>query len=177
VSGTLRASGAIKHSGKTMVIVFTGVSGAGKTTVGKLMAETLDWPFYDADNYHPPANIAKMSAGVALIDEDRVAWLESLRNLIRSVSARGENAILACSALKHAYREVMRSAGEVRCVLLHADERLIRERLKTRQGHFMNPTLIDSQFETLEEPQSAIVLDAALPPSELVRQACVAVGI
>jgi len=154
-----------------MVIVFTGVSGAGKTTVGKLMAETLGWPFYDADDYHPPANIAKMSAGIALIDEDRVAWLESLRNLIRSVSARGENAILACSALKHAYRELLRSAGDVRFVHLHADEALIRERLTTRQGHFMNPTLINSQFETLEEPHSAITIDAALSPAEIVRRA------
>jgi len=154
-----------------MVIVFTGVSGAGKTTVGKLMAETLGWPFYDADDYHPQANIAKMSAGIALIDEDRVAWLESLRNLIRSVSARGENAILACSALKHAYRELLRSVGDVRFVHLHADEALIRERLTTRQGHFMNPTLINSQFETLEEPHSAITIDAALSPAEIVRRA------
>jgi len=115
--------------------------------------------------------------GTALTDDDRNLWLEALRALIQSVSARGENGVLACSALKHAYRDLLRSAGDVRFVYLNADEGLIRERLERRRGHFMNPNLIDSQFATLEEPQSAITIDAALSPDEIVRRARTALKV
>jgi gluconokinase len=153
-----------------MVIIFTGVSGAGKTTVGKLMAQDLGWRFYEGDDYHPAGNIEKMTRGVALTDEDRRAWLETLRDLIATVLARGDNGVVACSALKESYRAMLRSAGGVVFVHLKVNRRLVGERLQNRQGHFMNPGLIDSQFATLEEPQTAITMDAALPPAEIVRQ-------
>lgn len=153
-----------------MVIIFTGVSGAGKTTVGKSMAQELGWPFYEGDDYHPAGNIEKMTKGVALTDEDRRAWLETLRDLIATVLARGDNGVVACSALKDSYRALLRSAGAVVFVHLKVNRSLVRERLQNRQGHFMNPGLLDSQFATLEEPQTAITMDAALPPDEIVRQ-------
>ena len=153
-----------------MVIVFTGVSGAGKTTVGKLMAQELGWPFYEGDDYHPAVNIEKMIRGVALTDEDRRPWLEALRALIATILARGDNAVVACSALKQSYRAMLRSAGAVVFVHLKVNRKLVRERLQNRQGHFMNPGLVDSQFATLEEAQTALTMDAALPPDEIVRQ-------
>ena len=153
-----------------MVIIFTGVSGAGKTTVGRLMAQQLGWPFYEGDDYHPAENIEKMTKGVALTDEDRRAWLETLRDLIATVLAQGDNGVMACSALKQSYRAMLRSAGAVVFVHLKVNRRLIRERLQNRQGHFMNPGLVDSQFATLEEPQTVMTIDAALPPDEIVRQ-------
>jgi gluconokinase len=153
-----------------MFIILTGVSGSGKTTVGKLMARALGWPFYEGDDYHPAANIEKMTKGVALTDEDRREWLSALRDVISAAVSRGENGILACSALKRSYRDLLHVNNDVLFVHLTASPALIRDRLQKRTSHFMNPSLIDSQFATLEELQTAMTIDASLPSEEIVRQ-------
>ena len=134
-------------------MIILGVSGAGKTTLGKLLARELGWAFYEADDFHSPANVEKMHAGIRLTDEDRSPWLESLRELVQRCLAAGENAILACSALKKAYRQHLRVNSEVKLVYLRGDFTLISDQLRHRRGHFMNPALLRSQFNDLEEPQ------------------------
>jgi gluconokinase len=155
-----------------IVIVF-GVSGAGKTTIGKLLAERLGWKFYESDDFHPRANIEKMHRGRPLTDEDRHPWLERLREQItRSLAAR-EDAVLACSALKRAYRERLRVSDDVRFVFLRGNYALIGQQLSRRRGHFMNPALLKSQFADLEEPgRGEGVLRIALgrTPKELVEE-------
>lgn len=136
-----------------MVLVIMGVSGAGKTTVGRALAQALDWPFYDGDDFHPPQNIEKMRRGVPLTDADRLPWLEALEALIRRHLLGGQSAVVACSALKRSYRDVLRRAGkEVRFVHLAADYATIRRRLEARRGHFFDPKLLQSQFDDLEPP-------------------------
>lgn len=149
-----------------MVVIILGVSGAGKTTLGKLLARELGWAFYEADDFHSPANVEKMHAGIRLTDEDRWPWLESLRELVQRCLAAGENAILACSALKKAYRQHLRVNSEVKLVYLRGDFTLITDQLRHRHGHFMNPALLRSQFADFEEPQPA---EGVLRARELVR--------
>lgn len=152
-----------------MVVVVMGVSGSGKTTVGKLLARRLGWRFYEGDDFHPQANVDKMSRGVPLDDGDRRPWLDNLHRLIERTVAAGDNAILACSALKRSYRE--RLAGglpDVRFVFLQAGPELLRQRLESRRDHFMKADLLDSQLATLEEPRDAVVANAALPADEIV---------
>jgi carbohydrate kinase (thermoresistant glucokinase family) len=136
-----------------------GVSGCGKTTVGTLLARELSLPFYDADVFHPAANVAKMKSGTPLTDADREPWLRSLAQHIGRWEKTG-GAILACSALKEAYRETLRSkaTAAVRFVYLKGDKELIRKRMETRKGHHMPPTLLDSQYATLEEPADALTI-------------------
>ena len=136
-----------------MIIIIFGVSGAGKTTVGRLLARELGWRFIEADDFHPGANIEKMRSGHPLTDNDRWPWLEHLRQQIEESLAAGENAVLACSALKHAYRDALRVNGEVKFVFLHGDYALVEKQLRSRHGHFMNAVLLQSQFDDLEEPQ------------------------
>jgi len=139
-----------------------GVSGSGKTTVGETLAQQLGWKFADADDYHPAANIAKMSAGIPLTDEDRAPWLESLRRAIAAWLGAKENTVLACSALKRSYREVLMINPEVRLVYLRGSFSLIEERMRERHGHYMKPGMLESQFEALEEPlepEHAIAID------------------
>jgi len=153
-----------------IVIVF-GVSGAGKTTIGKLLAEELGWQFYEADDFHPRANIEKMRSGLPLTDEDRWPWLERLREQIMPSLAAKENAVLACSALKRVYREHLRVSGDVKFVFLCGDYALIERQLRRRRGHFMNPALLQSQFADLEEPQpdeDVLTIDLGRSPQELV---------
>jgi gluconokinase len=153
-----------------IVIVF-GVSGAGKTTIGKLLAEQLGWTFYEADDFHPRANIEKMHSGRPLTDEDRWPWLERLREQIaRSIAAK-ESAVLACSALKRAYRERLSVSDDVKFVFLRGDYALIENQLRRRRGHFMNPALLKSQFADLEEPapsEDALTIELGQTPEELV---------
>lgn len=137
-----------------MVIVIFGVSGAGKTTVGKVLAETLRWEFFDADDFHSESNKEKMSRGMPLDDEDRKGWLEALRALIEKQSSSGINAVLACSALKKSYREKLSASLDVVFVYLKGSFDQISDRMSKREGHFMNPTLLQSQFDILEEPDS-----------------------
>src|SRR5512133_1755819 len=128
-----------------MIIIF-GVSGAGKTTVGKLLARELGWQFLEADDFHPAANIEKMRSGRPLTDEDRWPWLERLREQITCSLAAKENAVLGCSALKRGYRERLRVSDDVKFVFLRGDYPLIEDQLRRRRGHFMNPDLLRSQF-------------------------------
>ena len=156
-----------------MVVIIFGVSGAGKTTIGQVLAKELGWRFYEADDFHPQTNIEKMREGVPLTDQDRWPWLESLRELITRCIARGENAVLACSALKRAYREHLRVSEEVKLVFLRGDYALVAEQLCHRHGHFMNPALLRSQFDDLEEPdpdEDAITIQLGRPPQELVEE-------
>jgi gluconokinase len=153
-----------------MVIILFGVTGSGKSSIGRLLAAELGWEFYDADRFHPPGNVEKMSQGVALTDEDRRPWLESLCELLRTIAGRGEDAVLACSALKESYRRRLALCAEVRLVFLKGEFALIEKRLNQRQGHFMDPRLLRSQFETLEEPRGgALVVDVEPGPSEIVK--------
>lgn len=154
-----------------MVIIVYGVSGVGKTTVGIMLAKELDWKFYDADDFHPAANKEKMHAGIPLNDGDRQAWLESLRDLICGSFEKDENAVLACSALKQKYRDLMTVNPDVKFVLLYSDYATIEKRITTRTGHYMNPKLLQSQFDTLEMPTgNDTVLDASLPTETIVQE-------
>jgi gluconokinase len=151
-----------------MIIVITGVTGSGKSTIGRLLAGQLEWKFYEGDDFHPAVNIEKLKRGAPLDDDDRLPWLTAIRDTIRAAIDRGENAVFACSALKEWYRRMLRISAEVVLIHLHANPRLIDGRLKHRTGHFMNPALIQSQFETLEQPEAALQIDAGLSPGEIV---------
>jgi gluconokinase len=154
-----------------MIVVLMGVSGSGKTSVGEAMAQRLGWPLLDADTYHPPANIEKMSRGVPLEDSDRWPWLDRLNAMVREADARGESALLACSALKARYRERL-AAGlrDVRWVYLKGDFALIESRLMARKGHYMKAGLLQSQFAALEEPSDALVVDIADAPARIAER-------
>ena len=156
-----------------MIVIVLGVSGAGKTTIGKLLAEELNWRFYEADDFHSRANIEKMRSGLPLTDEDRWPWLNLLREQITRSLAAKENAVLACSALKRAYRERLRVSDDVKFVFLRGNYALIERQLGRRRGHFMNPALLQSQFADLEKPESdedAITIELGQSPEELVEQ-------
>jgi gluconokinase len=162
-----------------IVIVF-GVSGAGKTTVGKLLARDLGWEFYEADDFHPRANIDKMRRGIPLTDEDRWPWLDRLRDQVTRSLAAKENAVLACSALKRAYRERLRVNEDVKFVCLRGDYTLVENQLRRRRGHFMNPALLKSQFADLEEPlrsEGAITIKLERTPQELVKEIKTKLGL
>lgn len=154
-----------------MIVVLMGVSGSGKTTVGEILAGRLGWRFVDADDYHPPENVAKMRAGQPLTDDDRRPWLAALARLIDDVRDCGENLVLACSALKHEYRDYLRDgAKDVVYIYLEGPEELIRERLAHRTGHFMDPHLLHSQFEALEPPQHAIRVNIRPTPEQIAAE-------
>jgi len=146
-----------------VILVLMGVCGCGKTTVGEALAQALGWPFYDADDFHPESNVAKMASGQALTDDDRWPWLDRIAAEMRGVLTRDGHAVLACSALKSAYRERLARAGDVRIVYLAGDEATISERIKSRQHQYMPPTLLPSQFATLEEPADALRVDIRQP--------------
>ena len=156
-----------------MIVILFGVSGAGKTTLGEMLARQLDWKFCEADDFHSKANIDKMHAGVPLTDEDRWPWLQSLRELIEQSLAENRNAVLACSALKESYRQVLRVSEDVRFVYLRGSYEIVANQIRNRHGHFMNPDLLRSQFATLEEPkpeEQAIVIELGRSAGELVRE-------
>jgi len=152
-----------------MVILLMGVSGSGKTTVGEKLAAVLGWSFCDGDNLHPPANVDKMSAGIPLTDADRAPWLAAIRTRIDGSLARGENLIVACSALREKYRHLLISdPARVKLVFLWGDFDLIDRRMKRRHGHFMKENMLKSQFETLEPPCDALKINVAHTPDEVV---------
>lgn len=152
-----------------MIYILMGVSGSGKTTVGRLLAETLDCGFHDADEFHSEANKAKMHAGNALTDEDRWPWLASMRAAIDAARAEHRTHVFTCSALRHVYRERLTPPdGGVTFIYMKGDAAVIGSRLAERSDHFFNPALLHSQFETLEEPADALVLDIRQSPEALV---------
>jgi gluconokinase len=147
-----------------------GVAGAGKTSVGKLLASQLGWKFADGDDYHPAENVEKMRNGIPLTDADRAPWLEILRSLVGGWIAERESAVLACSALKGAYRERLHVSPEVRVVYLKGSVALLRRRMRARQGHFMREEMLQSQLASLEEPEDALVVDVDRSPEEIVAE-------
>jgi len=151
-----------------MIIVLMGVTGSGKTTVGRLLAEALGWTYADADDFHSELNIEKMKVGIPLNDADRKPWLESLGQLVRDCLIRNEDAVLACSALKESYRAFLLLDEQVKLVYLKGDYRAIKERLAQRRGHYMDPALLDSQFEALEEPLEGLRIDASSDPHAII---------
>ena len=163
------------------VLVLMGVSGCGKTTVGELLAERLHWPYEEGDALHPPANVAKMAAGHPLDDADRAPWLAKVADWVDARLDAGESGVITCSALKRSYRALIdrRGAG-VEFVYLHGSRELIASRLAGRHGHFMPPTLLDSQFATLEEPgagEPAIRIEIGEPPAAIADDIVEALGL
>jgi gluconokinase len=150
-----------------MIILLMGVSGAGKTTVGKLLAAALHCEFADADDYHSAASIEKMRNRIPLTDADREPWLESLQALIADWIAARQTAVLACSALKQTYRDRLRVSPEVKIVYLRVSPDLLHERLRRRAGHFMTEAMLTSQLDTLEEPHDALVVNGDRSPEEV----------
>jgi gluconokinase len=155
-----------------MVVVLMGVSGSGKTTVGELLAAGLGWAFVEGDDFHPAANVEKMTRGAPLTDDDRRPWLEALQRRIERACRQGEGLVVACSALKDEYRDLLERHDPdcVRFVYLSGSEELIRERLEKRTGHFMPASLLASQFETLEIPEGEIAVDAAPAPEAVAAE-------
>jgi carbohydrate kinase (thermoresistant glucokinase family) len=154
-------------------LVVMGVSGSGKTTIAALLAQELGWRFEDGDWFHPKANVEKMESGTALTDADRQPWLEAIAAWIDDLKAKGGHGVVACSALKRRYRDILARAGHdtVRFIYLKGDEALIAKRMTARHGHFMPPTLLESQFATLEEPgpdEHPITVSVAGTPYEIV---------
>jgi gluconokinase len=153
-----------------VVVIIMGTTGAGKTTIGTMLAAQLNWEFADADTFHPRANIEKMSHGTPLDDADRVPWLEAMRKAILEWIAAGKNVVLACSALKRAYRDELRPSPEVRIIYLKGDYTLLAERIRQRRGHFAGEGILAGQFADLEEPTDAITIDAAKSPEQIVAE-------
>lgn len=152
-----------------MIVLVMGVAGAGKTTIGAALARRLSSRFIDADDYHPPQNIAKMKAGIPLNDADRRPWLEGLNKELRISDLISQDAVIACSALKQSYRErLAQDIRDFRIVHLHGSPELIRTRMATRRHRYMPATLLDSQFTVLEPPSDAISIDIAATPDDCV---------
>ena len=158
-----------------LAVVVMGVCGCGKSTVGERLARELGALFIEGDAFHPPANVARMAAGIALTDADRQGWLEALAAQMAAARRAGRSVVLACSALKRRYRDVLRQgAPDLRVVHLHGGREMLAARLAARQGHYMPASLLDSQLVTLEAPgpdERAITLDAGAPTDALVQSA------
>src|SRR5215469_5570812 len=152
-----------------VIILLMGVSGSGKTTVGSLLADTIGWKFYDGDDLHPAPNRDKMHQGIALTDQDRIPWLRRVRQLIDRCVTRRIDAVVACSALKQSYREVLGTdRRDISVIYLKGSPELISHRLAHRVGHFMPARLLPSQFQSLEAPPDAVTIDIGGTPEELV---------
>lgn len=146
-----------------------GVSGAGKSLIGERLAASLGWAFLEGDHFHSAANRTKMGTGIPLRDEDRWPWLSAIRTRLTMLNADGTDAVLACSALKAEYRDVLRDGlGELRIVYLDTPRHVLEERLEQRPGHFFDPALLQSQLDTLEPPRQAVWVDGTCAPEEIV---------
>ena len=155
----------------TRFIIVMGVAGCGKTTVGKSLAKHLGWDFYDADDFHPPENIAKMAKGIPLDDSDRVPWLAGLHDLIASSLKTDRPGVLACSALKERYRQQLMNGNEgVQIVYLKGSYDLIWSRMEKRTDHYMKPHMLKSQFDALEEPANALTIDISMSADDIVQK-------
>jgi gluconokinase len=154
-----------------MVLILMGVSGSGKTTIGQILARDLGWRFYDADDFHPKANIEKMSQGIPLTDADRAFWLAAIHDRILESLREDQSVIIACSALKQAYRDLLlKGTQNVHFVYLKGDFDLIRKRLEERKGHYMKANLLTSQFNTLEEPKGVFTIDITQEPESIANR-------
>jgi carbohydrate kinase (thermoresistant glucokinase family) len=161
-----------------MVVVVMGVAGSGKSTVGALIAEALGAEFAEGDLFHPAANVAKMSSGQPLTDADRMPWLDAMAAAIRTWRKEARPTVLACSALKQGYRDLLAGGSdEVRFVHLKATREQVEARMAARKGHYMPPSLIGSQFAALEEPADAIALAVDAPPAEIAAEAVRRLGV
>jgi gluconokinase len=152
-----------------VVLILMGVSGTGKSTVGKILAGELGWDFVEGDDFHPPANVEKMKHDIPLTDADRAPWLEALRERIKAACAANENVILACSALKRSYQDLLEEDAPecVEYVYLHGSPELLRRRLEARENHFADAGLLASQLATLEPPADAVRVEVTPPPEEI----------
>ena len=156
-----------------MIVLLIGPAGSGKTTVGKLLAAQLSWEFADGDGFHPPANIEKMSRGIPLTDEDRIPWLRSIREAMLQWQAQGKNAVMACSALKRSYRDLLGihpNSKNIKLVYLKGSYNLLLERLHSRTGHYMKEQMLASQLADLEEPTDALTIDVAKSPGQIASE-------
>jgi gluconokinase len=168
-----------------MIIVLMGVSGSGKTTIGNQLSTALGWDFVDGDTLHPQANIDKMSQGIALTDDDRQPWLRTIRALIHHEIENNKNLVLACSALKASYRDMLRQGlNQVKIVYLKASQAVLQERMERRHGHFMPSSLLQSQLDTLEEPtedstksHTVVTVNVNQPSEKVVEQIRLKLGI
>jgi gluconokinase len=160
----------MKSVSSNLFIILMGVSGSGKTTIGRALSEHLGWAFYDGDNYHPPENVSKMAAGIPLNDDDRAGWLAALAQIIRDGLARGENGIMACSALKQKYRNILQVDPVcVHFVYLKGSYEIILGRMESREGHYMKSDLLESQYAALEEPTCELVIDVSQSPQKIMQ--------
>jgi gluconokinase len=160
-----------------MIIVVMGVTGSGKTTIGNLLARRLGWEFADADDFHSPANKEKMHKGIPLSDADRLPWLAAMHDQIAKWVALNQNVVLACSALKQSYRQLLWNGPEVQFVFLKGSYELIAERLHARKGHFADEHILAGQFSDLEEPSDAVTVDIGASPEEIVDEICRRLGL
>jgi carbohydrate kinase (thermoresistant glucokinase family) len=168
--------GNLLPAGTKNPIIVMGVSGCGKTTVGRTLAERLDATFLDADDFHPETNVAKMRAGTPLSDADRAPWLATLNHALQTLSERGEQVVLACSALKKSYRDVIGARlPQAQWIFLDGSFELIAARMRERPNHYMPESLLRSQFDALERPDTAITISIELRPVEQVEAALYAV--
>jgi gluconokinase len=179
MAGTADAAGSAAPA-RSPALVLMGVSGSGKTTLGEALRDRLGFRFFDADSFHPPENVAKMAAGIPLDDADRAPWLARLADLLDAETAKGVPVALACSALRRRYRDRLRQgAPDLVVVLLEIDRATIEGRLAGRKGHYMPPSLLDSQLATLEQPDAderVIRVDARLPVEDMVAVIAGALG-
>lgn len=153
-----------------MICLIMGVSGSGKSTIGLRLSQRLGWRFYDGDDFHPPNNLLKMSRGIPLNDQDRQPWLQSLQQLIDTIVEDNSNGVIACSALKESYRNLLTQHQQVFWVYLQGSYEQIWERMQQRQGHFMQPEMLRSQFDILEEPKNALIVSVTDNPEGIVTQ-------
>lgn len=152
------------------IILLMGVAGTGKSTIGRMLAATLGWPYFEADDFHPPGNKEKMSQGIPLTDEDRIPWLSAIRTKIEACRVSGQNAVFSCSALKVKYRTLL-GIGAPGLTLVHltGDLGTVLARVGQRQEHYLKPGLVQSQFDALEPPSDALTIDIKLSPDEIVQ--------
>ncbi|HUL33471.1 MAG TPA: gluconokinase [Candidatus Eisenbacteria bacterium] len=155
-----------------MVLLVMGVAGSGKTTIGTLLAQKLGWTFLDADEFHSPANREKMHHGIPLTDADRLPWLNAIHQEMLRRGAKGESLVLACSALRQSYREILSANLPVTLIYLRATADLLHRNFAHRSGHFAQENLVPSQLATLEEPASALVEDISQTPDQIVTDVC-----
>ncbi len=142
-----------------MILIIMGVSGCGKTTIGKMLSAKLNWKYFEGDEYHPQENIEKMKNGIPLNDSDRKPWLLKLQYIINDTLSQKVNIIITCSSLKESYRKILKVSNEVRFIYLKGSYSLIEKRMNERKDHFMKPGMLKSQFDALEEPTDAIIVD------------------